>query len=192
VNASVVSVISVTMAPRAGFGGLEASRYVRHRSLLTDRLNRSERIRVASRQFGNHPEPEVAFGELSRGQLMNHWQSRSKLDWGRVADNTSRASDRGWPISRCSKVIALSSLIFAKLIPSGTTKRPDLLRIYNRIAESMRGAEGVLYSAMASGAPAPVVTRIERQCSGRARAPGFLPQSRCNHFSGENVVFAVP
>jgi hypothetical protein len=45
-------------------------------------------------------------------------------------------------------------------------KRPDLIRIYNRIAEKRERGEDVLYSGMASGAPAPVVTRIERQCSG--------------------------
>jgi hypothetical protein len=47
-------------------------------------------------------------------------------------------------------------------------KRPELYRIYNRVAEKRaRGAE-VLYDGMSSGAPAPIVTRVERQCSGRA------------------------
>ena len=47
-------------------------------------------------------------------------------------------------------------------------KRPDLYRIYDRVAEKReRGAE-VLYDGMFSGAPVPTVTRVERQCSGRA------------------------
>jgi hypothetical protein len=47
-------------------------------------------------------------------------------------------------------------------------KRPDLYRIYDRVAEKQaRGAE-LLYGGMFSGASAPTVTRVERQCSGRA------------------------
>jgi hypothetical protein len=47
-------------------------------------------------------------------------------------------------------------------------KRPDLYRIYDRVAEKQeRGAE-LLYDGMFSGAPVPTVTRVERQCSGRA------------------------
>ena len=47
-------------------------------------------------------------------------------------------------------------------------KRPDMYRIYDRVAEKRhRGAE-TLYDGMSLGAPVPIVTRVERQCSGRA------------------------
>jgi hypothetical protein len=47
-------------------------------------------------------------------------------------------------------------------------KRPDLYRIYDRVAEKRARGEEVLYNGMFLGAPPPTVTRVERQCSGRA------------------------
>ena len=47
-------------------------------------------------------------------------------------------------------------------------KRPDLYRIYDRIAEKDERGADVLYDGMFSGSPVPIVTRVERQCSGRA------------------------
>jgi hypothetical protein len=47
-------------------------------------------------------------------------------------------------------------------------KRPDLYRIYDRIAEKQERRADVLYAGMFSGTPLPTVTRVERQCSGRA------------------------
>jgi hypothetical protein len=47
-------------------------------------------------------------------------------------------------------------------------KRPDLYRIYDRVAEKQERRVEILYSGMYSGAPVPTVTRVERQCSGRA------------------------
>jgi hypothetical protein len=46
-------------------------------------------------------------------------------------------------------------------------KSPDLYRIYNRIAEKRERKEEVLYPGMHTGAPVPVITRIERECRGR-------------------------
>jgi hypothetical protein len=46
--------------------------------------------------------------------------------------------------------------------------RPDLYRIYNKIAEKRQRGEEILYTGMFTGGPVPVVTRIERQCNGRA------------------------
>jgi hypothetical protein len=47
-------------------------------------------------------------------------------------------------------------------------KRPEFYRIYNRVAEKRARGADVLYDGMFSAAPAPTVTRVERQCSGRA------------------------
>jgi hypothetical protein len=47
-------------------------------------------------------------------------------------------------------------------------KRPELYRIYNKVAERRAHGVEVLYDGMFSGAPAPTVTRVERQCSGSA------------------------
>ena len=55
---------------------------------------------------------------------------------------------------------AVTSVVFGK--------RPDLYRIYNRVAEKRARGADVLYYGMFSGAPAPTATRVERQCSGRA------------------------
>ena len=43
-----------------------------------------------------------------------------------------------------------------------------LYRIYNRVAEKRARGADVLYDGVLSGAPAPTLTRVERQCSGRA------------------------
>jgi hypothetical protein len=55
---------------------------------------------------------------------------------------------------------AVTSVVFGK--------RPDLYRIYDRIAEKRERGEEILYAGKLTGAPVPTVTRIERQCSGRA------------------------
>lgn len=63
---------------------------------------------------------------------------------------------------------AVTSVVFGK--------RPDLYRIYDRVAEKLaRGAE-LLYPGVELGAPAPIITRVERQCSGRSipKAVGSL------------------
>jgi hypothetical protein len=55
---------------------------------------------------------------------------------------------------------AVTSLVFGK--------RPDLYRVYNRVAEKRERGADILYAGMFSGALAPIVTRVERQCSGKA------------------------
>lgn len=46
-------------------------------------------------------------------------------------------------------------------------KRPNMYRIYDRIAEKQFRKEDVLYHEMHLGSPEPTVTRIERQCTGK-------------------------
>ena len=55
---------------------------------------------------------------------------------------------------------AVTSLVFGK--------RPDLYRVYDRVAEKRERGADILYAGMFSGAPTPIVTRVERQCSGKA------------------------
>jgi hypothetical protein len=55
---------------------------------------------------------------------------------------------------------AVTSVVFGK--------RPDFYRIYDRIAEKLERGADVLYRGMNMGAPVPIITRVERQCTGRA------------------------
>ena len=47
-------------------------------------------------------------------------------------------------------------------------KRPDLYRVYHKVAEKRERGADILYAGMFYGAPTPIVTRVERQCSGKA------------------------
>ena len=89
---------------------------------------------------------------------------------------------------------AVTSVVFGK--------RPDLYRIYDRIAEKKKHGKEILHAGLSSGVPSPIVTRVERQCTGRSISKEFrtldglikhaadvqpFPQLVCSHTVAERV-----